>query len=75
MASGPVSFMRGYDAWAGVIKSGGGTRRAAKMIILDDCHADILEFIRCKAEAEKMAQALINAAILSTSMILMVLTT
>ena len=51
-ASGPVSFMRGYDAFAGVIKSGGKTRRAAKMVILDITHPDILEFIQCKAKEE-----------------------
>jgi len=61
MASGPVSFMRGFDAFAGVIKSGGKTRRAAKMVILDVDHPDIMEFIRCKAEEEKKAWALIEA--------------
>lgn len=60
-ASGPVSFMRGFDAFAGVIKSGGKTRRAAKMVILDADHPDILAFIRCKAEEEKKAWALIEA--------------
>jgi len=60
-ASGPVSFMRGYDAFAGVIKSGGRTRRAAKMVILNIDHPDILEFIRCKAHEEKKAWALIDA--------------
>jgi ribonucleoside-diphosphate reductase alpha chain len=60
-ASGPVSFMKGYDAFAGVIKSGGKTRRAAKMVILDTVHPDIVEFIRCKAEEEKKAWALIDA--------------
>ncbi len=60
-ASGPVSFMRGYDAFAGVIKSGGKTRRAAKMVILNTDHPDILEFIRCKSEEEKKAWALIDA--------------
>jgi ribonucleoside-diphosphate reductase alpha chain len=60
-ASGPVSFMKGYDAFAGVIKSGGKTRRAAKMVILDTVHPDIAEFIRCKAEEEKKAWALIDA--------------
>jgi ribonucleoside-diphosphate reductase alpha chain len=60
-ASGPVSFMKGYDAFAGVIKSGGKTRRAAKMVILDATHPDIVEFIRCKAEEEKKAWALIDA--------------
>jgi ribonucleoside-diphosphate reductase alpha chain len=61
IASGPVSFMKGYDAFAGVIKSGGKTRRAAKMVILDADHPDITEFIQCKAEEEKKAWALIDA--------------
>ena len=60
-ASGPVSFMKGYDAFAGVIKSGGKTRRAAKMVILDVSHPDIEEFIECKAKEEKKAWALIEA--------------
>jgi ribonucleoside-diphosphate reductase alpha chain len=60
-ASGPVSFMRGYDAFAGVIKSGGKTRRAAKMVILNSDHPDIEEFISCKADEEKKAWALIEA--------------
>ena len=60
-ASGPVSFMRGYDAFAGVIKSGGKTRRAAKMVILDAGHPDILDFVHCKASEEKKAWALIEA--------------
>jgi ribonucleoside-diphosphate reductase alpha chain len=60
-ASGPVSFMRGYDAFAGVIKSGGKTRRAAKMVILGTDHPDIVEFINCKADEEKKAWALIDA--------------
>lgn len=60
-ASGPVSFMKGYDAFAGVIKSGGKTRRAAKMVILDVEHPDILEFIHSKANEEKKAWALIDA--------------
>ncbi|HXV75953.1 MAG TPA: vitamin B12-dependent ribonucleotide reductase, partial [Candidatus Polarisedimenticolaceae bacterium] len=60
-ASGPVSFMKGYDAFAGVIKSGGKTRRAAKMVILDASHPDIVEFIECKAEEERKAWALIDA--------------
>jgi ribonucleoside-diphosphate reductase alpha chain len=59
--SGPVSFMRGYDAFAGVIKSGGKTRRAAKMVILNADHPDIVEFIECKVSEEKKAQALIQA--------------
>ncbi len=60
-ASGPVSFMRGYDAFAGVIKSGGKTRRAAKMVILNSDHPDIVEFINCKASEEKKAWSLIDA--------------
>ncbi len=60
-ASGPVSFMRGYDAFAGVIKSGGKTRRAAKMVILDVKHPDIEEFINCKSLEEQKAWALIDA--------------
>jgi len=60
-ASGPVSFMRGFDAFAGVIKSGGKTRRAAKMVILDADHPDVVEFVTCKAEEEKKAWALIDA--------------
>jgi ribonucleoside-diphosphate reductase alpha chain len=59
-ASGPVSFMKGFDAFAGVIKSGGRTRRAAKMVILNIDHPDIVEFIKCKAEEEKKAWALID---------------
>ncbi len=59
-ASGPVSFMRGFDAFAGVIKSGGKTRRAAKMVILDIDHPDILEFIESKAAEERKAWTLIN---------------
>jgi len=49
-ASGPLSFMKGFDAFAGVIKSGGKTRRAAKMVILNIDHPDIVEFIDCKAK-------------------------
>jgi ribonucleoside-diphosphate reductase alpha chain len=60
-ASGPVSFMKGYDAFAGVIKSGGKTRRAAKMVILNADHPDIVEFINCKVAEEKKAWALIDA--------------
>ncbi len=60
-ASGPVSFMRGYDAFAGVIKSGGKTRRAAKMVILDVDHPDVMDFIRSKEQEEKKAWALIEA--------------
>jgi len=60
-ASGPVSFMRGFDAFAGVIKSGGKTRRAAKMVILDIAHPDIREFINCKGEEERKARVLIGA--------------
>jgi ribonucleoside-diphosphate reductase alpha chain len=60
-ASGPVSFMRGADSWAGSIKSGGGTRRAAKMVVLDIDHPDIREFIWCKAKEEDKAAALRDA--------------
>ena len=60
-ASGPVSFMRGADSWAGSIKSGGGTRRAAKMVVLDVDHPDIREFIWCKAKEEDKAEALRDA--------------
>jgi ribonucleoside-diphosphate reductase alpha chain len=60
-ASGPVSFMKGFDAFAGVIKSGGKTRRAAKMVILNADHPDVEEFITCKVEEEKKAWALIDA--------------
>ncbi|RIL07393.1 MAG: vitamin B12-dependent ribonucleotide reductase, partial [Proteobacteria bacterium] len=55
-ASGPLSFMRGYDSWAGSIKSGGKTRRAAKMQILNVDHPDIIDFIRCKADEEKISK-------------------
>ena len=61
LASGPVSFMRGADAWAGTIKSGGKTRRAAKMVVLDIDHPDILDFIWCKAREEEKAAALRDA--------------
>src|ERR671927_607901 len=61
LASGPVSFMRGADAWAGTIKSGGKTRRAAKMVVLDVDHPDIREFIWCKAKEEEKAEALARA--------------
>ncbi|MHB2007115.1 MAG: hypothetical protein ACYCOX_03615 [Acidobacteriaceae bacterium] len=61
VASGPLSFMRGYDAFAGVIKSGGKTRRAAKMVILDVDHPDIEEFIACKGKEEAKAHALVAA--------------
>ena len=61
LASGPVSFMRGADAWAGTIKSGGKTRRAAKMVVLDVDHPDIKDFIWCKAKEEKKAGALAAA--------------
>ncbi len=61
IASGPVSFMRGFDSFAGVIRSGGKTRRAAKMVILNADHPDILDFVRCKADEERKAWALIDA--------------
>ncbi len=61
LASGPVSFMRGADAWAGTIKSGGKTRRAAKMVVLDVDHPDIVDFIWCKAKEEDKAEALRKA--------------
>src|SRR5690349_14412937 len=60
-ASGPLSFMKGFDAFAGVIKSGGKTRRAAKMVILNVDHPDIESFIWCKAKEEKKAHTLIEA--------------
>jgi ribonucleoside-diphosphate reductase alpha chain len=60
-ASGPVSFMRGADAWAGTIKSGGKTRRAAKMVVLNVDHPDIEHFVTCKADEEKKAGALRDA--------------
>jgi len=60
-ASGPVSFMRGFDSFAGVVKSGGKTRRAAKMVILNVDHPDIREFIHSKADEEKKAWSLIDA--------------
>src|SRR5277367_1699880 len=60
IASGPVSFMKGFDAFAGVIKSGGKTRRAAKMVILNAEHPDIVEFIQCKTKEEHKAHVLID---------------
>jgi ribonucleoside-diphosphate reductase alpha chain len=60
-ASGPLSFMKGFDAFAGVIKSGGKTRRAAKMVILNVDHPDIERFVWCKAKEEKKAHTLIEA--------------
>jgi ribonucleoside-diphosphate reductase alpha chain len=61
LASGPVSFMRGADSWAGTIKSGGKTRRAAKMVVLDVDHPDVEDFIWCKAKEEEKAGALRDA--------------
>lgn len=60
-ASGPVSFMRGADSVAGMIKSGGATRRAAKMVVLSIEHPDVMDFIRTKAEEEKKIRALMDA--------------
>ena len=60
-ASGPLSFMKGFDAFAGVIKSGGKTRRAAKMVILNIEHPDIIDFIECKSKEEAKAHALVAA--------------
>ncbi|MCY3413011.1 MAG: vitamin B12-dependent ribonucleotide reductase [Candidatus Heimdallarchaeota archaeon] len=60
-SSGPLSFMKGYDSFAGSIKSGGKTRRAAKMVLLDDTHPDVIEFIESKEKEEKKAWALIDA--------------
>ncbi len=59
-ASGPLSFMRGFDAFAGVIKSGGTTRRAAKMVVLNIDHPDVVEFIECKAKEERKAWKLVE---------------
>jgi len=62
-ASGPVSFMRGWDSFAGIIKSGGKVRRAAKLVCMDVDHPDIMEFIECKYYEEKKAKALVAAGI------------
>ncbi|MEE4310410.1 MAG: vitamin B12-dependent ribonucleotide reductase, partial [candidate division KSB1 bacterium] len=61
ISSGPLSFMKGYDSFAGAIKSGGKTRRAAKMVILNADHPDIAEFINAKSEEEQKAWALIDS--------------
>src|SRR4030088_3494723 len=61
VASGPVSFMKGFDAFAGVIKSGGKTRRAAKMVLLNVDHPDIIDFIECKMKEEAKAHTLVAA--------------
>ncbi len=60
-SSGPVSFMKGLDAFAGIVKSGGKTRRAAKMVILNVEHPDIMQFIECKVKEEKKAWTLVDA--------------
>ena len=60
-ASGPLSFMRGFDAFAGVIKSGGTTRRAAKMVVLNIDHPDVVQFIQCKAKEERKAWRLVES--------------
>lgn len=60
VSSGPMSFLRAYDAWAGTIKSGGASRRAAKLVCMDDDHPDILEFVECKSKVDKAAKDLIS---------------
>lgn len=60
VSTGPLSFMKGWDAFAGSIKSGGRTRRAAKMVIMNDDHPDLMEFIKCKVKEEEKAKVLVK---------------